>query len=101
MLTTLLTGIAGAALLGSLFWGSARDGVTLLLAVWTVAIGVFAYSNLADRSLWIPALLALAGVFGSILPLAIPGNMTLAANLAILLLFIVSLEVLKLSLIHI
>lgn len=95
MLTALLKWIAIATFLGSLFWCSARDCVALLVAVWTVAIGVFVYSNLAGRFLWIPVLLALAGVFGSILMLAVPANITLAANVATLVLFIVSLEVLK------
>lgn len=95
MLTTLLKWITGAAFLGSLFWCSARDCTALLLAVWTLAIGVFVYSDLADRFLWIPVLLALAGVFSSILPLATSPNMALVANAATLVLFMVSLEVLK------
>lgn len=95
MLTTLLKWTTGAAFLGSLFWCSARDCTTLLLAVWMVAIGVFVYSNLAHRFLWIPAFLALAGVFGSIFVIAIPGSITLAANVATLVIFIVSVEVLK------
>ncbi len=95
MLTTLLKWSPGAAFLSSLFWCPARDCAVVLLAVWTVAIGTFVYSNLADRFLWIPMLLAFAGVFGSILVLAIPANITLAANVATLILFVVSLEVLK------
>lgn len=87
MLMTLLKWTTGTAFLGSLFWCSARDCATLLLAVWMVAIGVFVYSNLADRFFWIPVLLALAGVFGSIFVLAIPGKITLAANVATLVIF--------------
>jgi hypothetical protein len=82
MLTTLLKWITGAAFLGSLFWYSARDCAALLLAVWTVAVGIFIHSNVADRLLWIPVALALAGVFGSVVVLAIPSNITLAANVA-------------------
>jgi hypothetical protein len=95
MLKTLLKWIVGAAILGSLFWCSNRECVALLLTVWTVAIGIFVYSNLADRFLWIPVLLALFGVFGSILVLAIPANIILAGNMATLILFAISLEVLK------
>ena len=85
----------GAAILGSLFWCSACQCVSLLLVIWTLAIGFLAYFNLANRFLWIPVLLALAGVFGSILVLAIPADIILAANVATLVLFGVSLEVLK------
>jgi hypothetical protein len=95
MFITLLKWITGAAFLGSLFWCSARNCVTLLLAVWTIAIASFVYSNLKDRFLGIPVFLAAAGVFGSIFVLAIPGNITLAANVAVLVTFVVSLEVLK------
>jgi hypothetical protein len=95
MLTTVLKWTMGTAFLGSLFWWSAGDCTTLLLAVWMVAIGILVYSNLADRFLWIPLLLALAGVFGSIFVIAIPGSITLAANVATLVTFIVSVEVLK------
>jgi hypothetical protein len=95
MLTTLLAWITGAVFLAGLFWCSARDCVALLLAVWTVAIAALVYSNLANRLLWIPVLLALTGVFGSLFALAIPTNITLAVNEATLVLFIVSLEVLR------
>jgi hypothetical protein len=95
MLTTLLKWTTGIAFLGSLLWCSARDCTALLLAAWMVAIGVFIYSDLADRFLWIPVLVALAGVFGSIFVIAIPGGITLAANVATLVIFILSVEVLK------
>jgi hypothetical protein len=95
MLTTVLKWTTGTAFLGGLFWCSAGDCTTLLLAVWMVAIGILVYSNLADRFLWILLLLALAGVFGSIFVIAIPGSITLAANVATLVTFIVSVEVLK------
>jgi hypothetical protein len=95
MLTTLLKSIASAAFLGSLFWCRASDCAVLLVAAWILAIAVFVYLNLADRFLWIPVLLALAGVFGSIFVLVVPANITLAINEAILATFMVSLEVLK------
>jgi hypothetical protein len=95
MLTTLLQSFTGAALLSSLFWGSARDCAVLLLAVWMVAIGGFVLSNLADRFLWIPVLLALAGLFASVFALAIPASIILAVNVATLASFVVSVEVLK------
>jgi hypothetical protein len=95
VLTMLVKWTAGAALLGSLFWCSARESMTLLLAVWTIAIALFVYSNLRDRLLGIPVFLAGAGVLGSICVLAFPGNITLAANVAVLVTFVVSLEVLR------
>jgi hypothetical protein len=94
MLTALFKWIAGSVFLGSLFWCSTLDCVALL-AVWTAAIGVLICSNLADRSLWIPALLALSGVLSSIVVFGIPDNITVVANLATLVLFIVSLQMLK------
>lgn len=95
MLTMLLKWTAGAAFLGSLFWCPTRDCVMLLLAAWMVAIGWFVHLNLGDESLGIPVSLAAAGVLGSVFVLAIPGNITLAANLAVFVTFVVSLEVLK------
>jgi hypothetical protein len=95
MLTTLLQSFTGAALLSSLFWGSARDCAVLLLVVWMVVIGAFVVSNLADRFLWIPVLLALAGLFASVFALVIPANIILAVNVATLVSFVVSVEVLK------
>jgi hypothetical protein len=64
----------------------------LLLIVWTVPIVAFSYMTLSDKYLWIPVLLALAGVFSSLLPLAITPSIALVANAATLILFIVSLE---------
>lgn len=69
--------------------------VVLLLAVWVGAVVVFVNVDRADRFLWIPILLAVAGVFSSILPFAVSFNIALVANGAALILFIVSLEVLK------
>jgi energy-converting hydrogenase Eha subunit C len=79
----------------SMFWFTTRDSVTLLLVVWTAAIAVFVDSDLVDRFLWIPVSLGLTGVLGAIFVLAIPANVILAANVATLVLFITSFEVLK------
>ena len=81
--------------LGSVVWFAARDWATLLLVIWTAAISVFVDSNFVARFLWIPISLGLAGVLGSILMLALPANLTLAANVATLVLFVVAFEVLK------
>lgn len=69
--------------------------ILLLLIVWTGSIAAFTYITLSDKHLWIPVLLALAGVFSSLLPLAITPNIALVANAATLSLFIVSLERLR------
>jgi hypothetical protein len=78
-----------------MLWFSVRDFVTLLLVIWTAAIAVFAHSDLVSQFIWIPVSLGLAGVLGSIFILAIPANVILAANIAVLVLFVVSFEVLK------
>jgi hypothetical protein len=67
----------------------------LLLIVWTGSIAAFGYIDLFDKYLWIPVLLALAGVFSSLLPLAITPNIALVANAATVILFIVPLERLR------
>lgn len=95
MRTMLLTWTAGAAVLVSLFWCSLGHCVMLLLTVWVIAIASFVYSNLKDKLLCIPVLLAGLGVLGLIFVLAIPGKITLAANVAVLVTFVISLEVLK------
>ncbi len=69
--------------------------ILLLLIVRTGAIGSISYITLPDKYLWISVLLALAGVFGSLLPLAITSNVALVANAATLTLFIVSLQSLR------
>jgi hypothetical protein len=45
--------------------------MVLLLAVWVGAIAVLISVDRTEKFLWIPVLLALAGVFSSMLPLAI------------------------------
>jgi hypothetical protein len=67
----------------------------LLLAIWVGAIAVLVNVDRADRFLWIPILLAVAGVFSSTLPLAVPFNVAVVANGATLILFVVSLGVLN------
>jgi hypothetical protein len=79
----------------SMLWFSVRDFVTLLLVIWTAAIAVFVHSDLVSQFIWIPVSLGLAGVLGSIFMLALPANVIVAANVATLLLFVVSFEVLK------
>ena len=69
--------------------------VVLLLAVWVGAVAVLVNVGRDDRFLWIPILLAVAGVFSSVLPLAISFNVAVVENGATLILFIVSLEVLN------
>jgi hypothetical protein len=81
----------------STFWFAARDSVALLLVIWTAAIAVFVDSDLVGRYLWIPVSLGLTGVIGSILMLAIPATVILAANVALLAVFIISFEALKIS----
>ena len=69
--------------------------VVLLLAVWLAALAVFVSEDTAEEFLWIPVLLAAAGVVSSILPFAIPSTAAVAMNGTILILFVVSLEVLQ------
>jgi hypothetical protein len=95
MLEMMMKCVSGAVFLGSLFWCPSGDCVALLLIIWVAAIGVLVYSNLADQFLWIPILLALTGVFGLIFVLAIPANVTLAADEATLVMFVASLALFK------
>jgi hypothetical protein len=96
MLAMFLKWITGTAFLGSLFWFSAHDWVALLLlSAWIVAIAVLVRSDLMDRFLWIPMVIALAGVLGSVFVFAIPAGITLAVNEITLVMFMVSFEVLK------
>jgi uncharacterized membrane protein YjjP (DUF1212 family) len=67
----------------------------LLLAIWAGAIVVLVNADRVDKFLWIPVLLAVAGMFSAILPLAISFNVAVVANGAALILFIVSLEILN------
>jgi len=67
----------------------------LLLAVWVGAIAILVNAERTDKFLWILVLLAVAGVFSSVLPLAISFNVAVVENGATLILFIVSLEVLN------
>jgi hypothetical protein len=67
----------------------------LLLAVWVGAIAILVNAERSDKFLWILVLLAVAGVFSSILPLAITLEVAVVANGATLILFIVLLEILN------
>ena len=67
----------------------------LLLAVWAGAIAVLVNAERADKFLWLLVLLAVAGVFSSVLPLAISPEAAVFANGATLILFIVLLETLN------
>jgi hypothetical protein len=67
----------------------------LLLAVWVGAIAILVNAERTDKFLWILVLLAVAGVFSSILPLAITHEVAVVANGATLILFIVLLEILN------
>lgn len=69
--------------------------VLVLLAMWVGAIAVLIYADLADRFLGVPVLLALTGVFASILPLVMSSDIALVANAATLILFIFSVQVFK------
>jgi hypothetical protein len=51
--------------------------ILVLLMVWSGPIAAFSYITLSDKYLWIPVLLALAGVFSSLLPLAVTPNIAL------------------------
>lgn len=68
--------------------------VVLMLAVWAGTIVVFINGNRGNTLLWIPVLLALAGVFCSILPFAISPSVAVGVNGLILILFVVVLEML-------
>jgi len=67
----------------------------LLLAVWVGAIAILVNAERTDKFLWILVLFAVAGVFSSILPLAITPEIAVVANGATLILFIVLLEILN------
>jgi hypothetical protein len=71
--------------------------VPVLLAMWVGAIAVLVYVDLADRFLWVPVLLALTGVFASILPLVMSPNIAVVVNASTLTLFILSVQMSKLK----
>ena len=62
--------------------------VVLMLAVWVGAIAVLLSVGPVGRLLWVPVLLAMAGVFCSILPFATSSDTALAVNGVILLFFV-------------
>jgi len=69
--------------------------IPLLLAAWVAAVVLFVYVESMGRFLWIEVALALAGVFGAILPLVISPYTAFVINATTLVLFIISLEVFK------
>lgn len=69
--------------------------ILLLLAIWVGAIAVLVSLDWPNNHLWIPVFLAVAGVFSSILPVAIAPNVALITNAATLALFALSLERLR------
>lgn len=69
--------------------------VVSILVVWVGAIAIFAYAERAERFLWIPILIAVAGVLSSILPFATSRDIAIITNGVMLILFVVSLEVLN------
>lgn len=95
MLTTFTKWILVSGFLAVLFCGSGRQCAVLSFSGWTIAIAVFVYLNLVERFLWIPALLALAGLFGSLFVLSFPNPVNRAVNEAVFVMFIVSLIVLS------
>jgi hypothetical protein len=94
MVMTLLKWISGP-LVGSLYYSPDGHRTEVLIVVWTVVISVFIRSNLAEELLWIPVLLGLSGVFGSIAILAFSGNTALTVNLTTLVAFVIAVDVLK------
>jgi hypothetical protein len=95
MVMTLLKWMSAGTFAGSLYYSPSRYCAALLLAVWAIAIVVFVHSNLAEKFLWVPVLLGLAGVFGSIVVLVLPANITLTVDLATLVLFVAAVDALK------
>jgi hypothetical protein len=85
----------GALFFGSLFWCPSGVCAALLLGIWAISIAAFACSNMAERFLWIPPLLALTGMFGLVLVLAIPNRVMVAAEEAMLIMFVALLGLLR------
>jgi len=69
--------------------------VLLVLGIWVGAIAVLVNVHRVEKLLWIPVLLATAGVFSSMLPFAISPVLAGIANGTILILFLVSLQFLR------
>ncbi len=93
MFQTVLKWICAGTFAGSLYYWPNLYCAEILLAVWILSIVVFAHSNLAEN--WIPVVLGITGVFGSIVVLALPARSTLTVDLAALALFAVAVDVLK------
>jgi hypothetical protein len=93
--TMLVKCVSGMVFLASLFLCPTGVCAALLLAVWTIGMLAFACSNVADRFLWIPPVVAFTGIVGLIFILAEPNRVTLAAEEAMLIIFVLSLGLLK------
>ncbi len=68
--------------------------VLLCLVVWVGAIIALVQTNRIVRFLWFPTLLALIGVFTSLLPLVLDPAAAIAVNVLIFVPFVVSLTIL-------
>ena len=64
--------------------------VVLMLAVWAGATAVLLLVGPIGKFLWVPVLLAMTGVVCSVLPLVTTWETAVAANGAILLLYVVA-----------
>ncbi len=95
MFQTVLKWICAGTFAGSLYYWPNLYRAEILLAVWILSIVVFAHSNLAEKFIWIPVVLGITDVFGSIVVLALPARSTLTVDLAALVLFAVAVDVLK------
>jgi len=62
--------------------------VVVMLVLWVGATTVLITAGPVGKLLWVPVLLAAAGVFSSILPLATSSNTAVAVNGAILIFFV-------------
>jgi hypothetical protein len=91
----LLEAIPPTALSDSLFGYSAPKFAALMLASWAIVVGAFVCSNFSANLHWVPVLLGIAGVLGSIFLPVVTGYATLAINVATLILFLVSVDMLK------
>jgi uncharacterized protein DUF6804 len=96
MLTTIMKWVAIAALLLALFWQVfAENGTLLRLVVCAGAVVAFAEAARGGKYIWIGIFLAVAALFNPILPVALPPTVLLVLNATTLILFMLSLQVLK------
>jgi hypothetical protein len=96
MITRIAKILAITVLLVGLLWSSSADYRSLLLAlVWAGAIVVFAQAVRTGKHLWMAIFLGVACLFNPILPITLSPSMSLVLRATTLLLFMVSLRVLK------